>query len=110
MATDFNQMDLRTAKRDVAFSKDFVEMVDYAAYDAGRKFFMTESGYLGLGPKDTRKGIVVFVFLSFGFPIMLRQIHRRDANEMLGTFYGKLSSNLWLHTQLTLRSTRNNGW
>jgi len=42
-------------------------------YALGRKFFITEGGYFGLGPKDTRKGDRVAIFFGSNVPFVLRE-------------------------------------
>jgi len=44
----------------------------------GRRFFMTERGFMGIGPMNTRQGDVVVVVLGLPIPFVLRQVEGSD--------------------------------
>ena len=61
----------------------FNEMVIKACN--GRRFFKTQEGYMGLGPKDIRNGGIVSVLLSGQVPFILRKLE--DAYMLIGESY-----------------------
>jgi len=45
------------------------------------RFFVTDSGHMGLGPEDTKVGDVVFVLVGSPVPFLLRDAGRTDIDK-----------------------------
>ncbi|KAI0550417.1 heterokaryon incompatibility protein-domain-containing protein [Xylaria curta] len=71
------------------------ELYDRIRADAciGRRFFMTDSGHMGLGPANLAVGDEVHVILGLQIPAILRKASRDDR----GTDYLGASDNDWLY-------------
>lgn len=55
-------------------------------FSGGRKYFVTERGYLGLGPQNTKRGDLVAVIFGLQVPFVLR--HRGDGKwRIVGETY-----------------------
>jgi hypothetical protein len=44
-----------------------------------RSFFLTEKGFMGLGPRDTRTGDLISVLLGYDMPVMIRKVEEHYA-------------------------------
>lgn len=68
-----------TFSRSAAFSKrdldEGISAIHHALKNAttSRRFFLTSSGYMGLGPKTTAEGDKIYVFKGSNVPFMVRQ-------------------------------------
>ncbi|EUC47155.1 hypothetical protein COCMIDRAFT_90856 [Bipolaris oryzae ATCC 44560] len=68
-----------TFSRSAAFSKrdldEGISAIHHALKNAttSRRFFLTSSGYMGLGPKTTAEGDKIYVFKGSNIPFMVRQ-------------------------------------
>lgn len=76
----------RTNRESPILDGERVEMV--AAEEAittattDRRFFLTEKGYMGLGPKSMRKGDVVFILRGGQVPFLLRPAGRENVHRV----------------------------
>lgn len=62
----------------------FAELVKITT--AGRSFFVTEKGYIGIGPADTRLGDIVSVFRGARVPFLVR-LRSADLFMLIGDCY-----------------------
>lgn len=71
----------------------------FLAASASRKFFGTETGFIGVGPVNVQKGDKVFIILGSRVPLILRPIgsvssvcNREPVRDLLSDFQAPLSS------------------
>ena len=74
----------RPSPREIAMMEQWVQALNMQAF---RRFFVTEAGRVGLGPRGVEKGDHVCVFYSGGLLYLLRYVDADAPAELVGDAY-----------------------